>query len=45
VAPFTYEAPSVGWVLQRHLPALLLLGAWAAGMLLLASWSIRRMTP
>jgi ABC-2 type transport system permease protein len=45
VAPFTYEAPSVGWVLQRHRPALLLLSAWAAGMLLLASWSIRRMTP
>ena len=42
---FAYEAPSVGWVLQRHVPAMLLLGVWAAGMTMLTWWSIRRMAP
>ncbi len=45
VAPFTYEAPSVSWVVQRHVPALLLLGVWALGMMMMVVWSIRRMTP
>lgn len=45
VPAFSYEAPTVGWVLQRHVPALSLLGIWAAGMVMLTWWSIRRMTP
>jgi ABC-2 type transport system permease protein len=45
VPPFTYEAPAVRWVLQRHVPAMLLLGVWASGMVLLTWWSIRRMAP
>ncbi|MDZ7632488.1 MAG: DUF3526 domain-containing protein [Gemmatimonadaceae bacterium] len=45
VPAFSYEAPSVGWVLQRHVPALLLLGAWAIGMVMVTWWSIRRMAP
>jgi ABC-2 type transport system permease protein len=45
VAPFAYEAPAVGWVLQRHVTALLMLGGWALGMVLLTWWSIRRMAP
>ncbi|MBC7842088.1 MAG: DUF3526 domain-containing protein [Gemmatimonadaceae bacterium] len=45
VAPFDYEAPSAAWVLQRHTPAMLFLGVWAAGAVLLAGWSIGRMTP
>jgi len=45
VPPFTYEAPAVSWVLERHIPAMLLLGFWASGMVLLTWWSIRRMAP
>jgi ABC-2 type transport system permease protein len=45
VPAFTYEAPDVQWVLQRHVPAMLLLGLWAAGMMVLTWWSIRRMAP
>lgn len=45
VPAFSYEAPPVGWVLQRHVPALLLIGGWAAGMVMLTWWSIRRMAP
>jgi ABC-2 type transport system permease protein len=43
VPAFTYVAPAVGWVMQRHVPAVLLLTAWVIGVLLLTWWSIRRM--
>jgi ABC-2 type transport system permease protein len=45
VPPFEYEAPEVGWVLQRHVPAMALLAFWAVGAVLVTWWSIRRMAP
>jgi len=45
VPPFTYVAPGVGWVVERHIPAILLLGVWAASLMLLTAWSVRRMAP
>jgi ABC-2 type transport system permease protein len=39
---FTYEPPSLSWVLGRQMPALVLLVAWAAAACLAAAWAAAR---
>jgi ABC-2 type transport system permease protein len=45
VPAFTYEMPGIGWVLERHAMALVVLLGWAAGGVALAALAVRTIRP